>query len=159
MAAIKLTRDAVALVDDNDYEALSKYKWYCSTKGYAVRDVIVNGKKRSIRMHRIIGGAMCKQQIDHINHDKLDNRKANLRVCTNQQNQFNSPPQANSTSSYKGVHWNALLGKWRARIIKDNKPKHLGCFELENDAAIAYNKAAKELYGEFAYINNITNWR
>jgi len=155
MAAIPLTKNQVAIVDEKEFEYLAKFKWYCSTKGYAVRDIVINGKKKCQWMHRIVSGAVCGVQVDHINHNKLDNRKENLRFCNNQKNHFNSPPQKGGSSKYKGVHWDSKSKKWRAQIHLGDRKKSLGSFKDEEDAALAYNEGAKKYFSEFAHLNKI----
>jgi hypothetical protein len=91
---------------------------------------------------------------DHINHNGLDNRRANLRLCTPQQNSFNQRPRRNSTSIYKGVSWNSEVRKWKAEIKHNGRTISIGYFEKEQDAAIAYDDYAAELFGEFAWLNH-----
>ena len=90
---------------------------------------------------------------DHINRDKLDNRKANIRVTTQKNNSFNRGSDRNTSSEYKGVSYSKKAAKWRAYITENGRFKHLGYFLNEYDAAMAYNKRASELHGEFAYFN------
>ena len=105
-----------------------------------------------IYLHRYITGAPDGMFVDHINGNKLDNRSCNLRVCTMAQNNMNTGPK---TGKYKGVHWSKTQKKWVSQITKDGKTQTLGSFGTEEAAAIAYNKAATELYGEYAYINKV----
>lgn len=164
---IRLTRGKVAVVDDEDYEFLSRYKWFAvkSKKGntyYAIRRFQQNGKDKSMLMHRQIMDADNKGIIkgrrlfiDHKNRNGLDNRKSNLRFCTMSQNIANSRPTRNSSSKFKGVCWHICCGKWYARIMQKRRCIDLGLFENEVDAAKAYNQKAKELFGEFARLNVI----
>ena len=97
--------------------------------------------------------------VDHINGNKLDNRKQNLRFVTQQQNCFNSKrkkphPNSKNPSHYKGVSWRNDRNKWRSTITKDGKRIYLGLFENAQDAALAYNKAAKKYHGKYAKLNN-----
>ena len=105
-----------------------------------------------IYLHRYITGAPDGMFVDHINGNKLDNRSCNLRVCTMAQNNMNTGPK---TGEYKGVHWSKTQKKWVSQITKDGKTQTLGSFGAEEAAAIVYNKAATELYGEYAYINKV----
>jgi len=92
---------------------------------------------------------------DHINHNTLDNRKNELRVCTQSQNNMNSRKRKNCTSIYKGVCWKKQFMRWDSYIMVNQKQIYIGRFKSEKMAALAYNKKAKELFGEFAYLNNI----
>lgn len=160
MKRINLTQNKVAIVDDQDYDWLSRRKWYAhkGTHGYyAVRNSKkCEGKKHLIRMHRAIMGLQYgdKQEIDHINHNGLDNRRCNLRVCTHRQNGYNQTSKTGS-SKYKGVSWYKPYKKWESYIDTNGKRQKLGYFDNEIDAAKAYNDKAKELFGEFACLNKI----
>ena len=94
-----------------------------------------------------------KLYIDHINGDKLDNRKENLRLATNQQNSMNRKPHKNSSSKYKGVYWSKRENKWIAQIVINKKNKYIGRYQDEKEAALAYDKAAREHFGEYAKLN------
>ena len=156
MKQIELTQGQYAIVDDEYFDEVNQYNWY-SNNGYAVRSVeISKGKRTKQQMHRIITNCPDGFEVDHINHDKLDNRKSNLRVCSTSENQQNQKIRTKAkTSSYKGVNFDKHAGKWRARIMLNNKREYLGYFTNEIDAAIAYNVAAIELFGEFALLNEI----
>jgi hypothetical protein len=143
------------LVDIEDLDKISKYKWHIS-KGYAQSSVNIKGNRVTIKLHRIITKPNKNEEIDHINHNKLDNRKENLRVCTRKQNTRNTLKRKNCSSKYKGVTWKTHTEKWRSRLF-NNKNISLGCFEDEKDAARAYNEKAKELFGEFAHLNEISD--
>jgi len=155
---IPLTQGQFAIVDACDYEWLSQWKWHFS-QGYAARHVYQpkSGVKRhNVMMHRAINQTPDGLDTDHINGDKLNNRRCNLRSCTKQQNQFNASPRTKGKSKYKGVYLLTCHKKyqyWIARININGKRKHLGCFKMELDAALAYNEAAIKYYGEFARLN------
>ncbi len=158
MKRIPLTQGKFAIVDDEDYEWLVRWKWYVSKKSgllYAVRNGYceITKKRYQIHMHRLILGLVTGDGLftDHIDHNGLNNRRDNLRVCTPQQNQYNRLPQKKGASEYKGVTWNR--GRWHAEIKFYQKTINLGRFDTEWDAAVAYNNKAIELYGEFAYLN------
>ncbi|MBA7605706.1 hypothetical protein ES703_12840 [subsurface metagenome] len=149
---IALTQGKFAIVDAEDYGRLNQDKWYagkCKNTYYAGR---VEGGK-TIKMHREIMRAPKGVLVDHINHNGLDNRKSNLRLCTNAQNCYNQQACATGTSKYKGVSWHKSRSKWSARIRCDRKLYNLGEFDNEMEAAMAYDDKAVELFGEFAYPN------
>ena len=154
MRRIKLTQGRYALVDDNDYEYLSGFKWgYNRKRGYAVRTPPRSMEiRKSVYMHREIIKVPPDMEIDYINNIKLDNRKKNLRICSHIENQRNLPLSRN-TSGYRGVSWHKPAHKWRATIKVNKKFKHLGLFEDIRDAARAYDNAAKMYHGSFARLN------
>jgi hypothetical protein len=159
MKEIQLSQGKVAIVDDKDYEYLSKFKWYASYSRsgfYAVRSNRQGQKPSHILMHRVILNAPLDKEGDHINGDTLDNRRCNLRLCSHSQNICNSrKPTDSKTSIYKGVSLPKGYKRWKACIAINGRNKHLGFFSNELDAAKAYNKAAIELFGEFARLNVI----
>ena len=156
---IALTQNKYAIVDPEDYERLSKYKWHINTgRGtfYAARCMWVRRerKTKSIKMHREIMKIDDELYVDHINGDGLDNRKANLRAVTIMQNSWNMKKvRRNCWSRYKGVTWNKRRNKWVAQIMTRGETKFLGGFEDEIKAAKAYDEAAKKYHGEFACLN------
>lgn len=156
MKEIKLTQGQVALVDDEDYEYLNQWKW-CANRSiggyYAVRTdkQKADQKRETICMHRLILNAPKGLQVDHINHNTLDNTKQNLRICTNSQNQMNRSPCGKS--KYLGVTYYRNNTCLRASIKANNKSIHLGYFKTEEEAAHAYDEAAKKYFGEFANLN------
>ena len=156
MKTIELTKGYVALVDDADFEWLSQRKWCASYErngnAYALRGYRSGDRKRTIKMHREIMGAKPGQQVDHKNGDTLDNRRANLRICTQSQNNMNRHTRT-GTSRYKGVCWSKAKRKWQAGIQVDGKTKFLGYFHNEIEAARAYDVAARDLFGEYANLN------
>ena len=158
MKKISLTKGKFALVDDEDYDFLMQWKWYCGSHGYAERSVYlgkINGshKSRRILMHRQLMNTQDAMQVDHIDGDKLNNSKNNLRNVTDGENKLNKPAQKNGKSKYKGVHWHGQRKKWTAQIKRGKKRLSLGLFLREEEAAMAYDIAARELHGEYAYQN------
>lgn len=153
-AEIPLTRGLAALVDDADAEWLGQWKWAaCKNRNgfYAMRTQRVRGgagKKLYIYMHRVICRPAEGMQVDHINGDKLDNRRANLRSCANAQNQANKGPNKNNKSGFKGVY--LYRGVYRAGITIDGVTKWLGSYASIDDARQAYEGAARRFHGAFA---------
>jgi hypothetical protein len=147
---IKLTQGKVAIVDDEDYAWLNQWKWCYSTAGYAIRAIRINGKRKTIFMHRIILKTPNDLFTDHINRNKLDNRRENLRICTASQNKANQSAQHNNTSGKKGVTWQKDIQRWKAQINFKQKIIYLGDFKDIEEAARAYAKKSFELFGEFA---------
>ena len=152
------------LVDDEDYEYLNQFKWSMTKKGYVQgyigKKTTKFGNVRNMQMHRVIMFDKLKSGVfvDHINGNKLDNRKCNLRLCNLTENNRNRGKihfkQSQSVvSKYKGVWWDRT--KWRTAITVNNKKIYLGRFYNEDEAAKAYNEASKKYFGEFSYLNNI----
>lgn len=154
MKKLTLTKGKYTIVDDDDYEYLSKVKWKYHD-GYAIRNVSSKGTHRMEIMHRVIMSAPKGFVVDHINGDTMDNRKENLRLATVGQNAYNSKPQQGRSSKYKGVTFSKRYQKWKAQITARKSLKFLGYFADELEAARAYNKAAEELFGEFAWLNDL----
>ena len=150
MKEIPLTQGKVAIVDDDMFEYLNQWKWHLSKFGYAVRK-----PKEQIYMHRLIMGSPKGMATDHINRDKLDNRRENLRTCTTSENMQNRGKQSNNTSGYKGVFWSIPAKRWRAQIVVMKKAIHLGLFDTPEEAHEEYLKAEKKHFGEFAYLNQV----
>jgi hypothetical protein len=163
MKEIILNHGEKAMVDDEDYEYLSQWNWYCLINyknKYAVRTDFKNGEyKKSIRMHRVIMNTPRKLTVDHIDGNGLNNQKANLRNCTVTENIYNRRKHKNGTSSFKGVSIASILQKGRlykyylAQIRKDGVGHNLVYYKNEKDAAMAYNEAAIKLFGQFANLN------
>jgi hypothetical protein len=144
MKEIPLTQNKIAIVDDKDFEELSKHKW-CINKSksyvYAARRVRINGMTKLFKMHREILKLSYKDGkiVDHINHNGLDNRKCNLRLVDKSLNGYNCKKYINNPSGYRGV--TKRKNKWRAAIRINGKLKHLGSFSSVRDAALAYDCA------------------
>lgn len=156
MKQIALTQGKFALVDDKDLEWLNQWKWFAKKNNnnyYAVRSSKWP-KQRHIFMHRVIINAPNDKYVDHANLNGLDNRRSNIRLCTNSQNVRNQRiTKTRGTSQYRGVSWDSKVKKWRACIVLECKLRHLGYYKSEHRAAIVYNDAAKELFGEFSRLN------
>lgn len=145
-----------AQVDDEDHDRLAKHKWYLRKDGYAGRNEHPDGKTKTILLHRAVLDAPAGMQVDHIDGDKLNNRRSNLRLVTPAQNQYNRRP-SDGSSRYKGVSWHKRHTRWTAYIKIDGKQHYLGFFENEIDAAVAYDMAALEHFGEYARPNVLPN--
>lgn len=145
------------LVDDEDYKYLNKFKWRITGAGYARRESSRTlGKQKCVLMHREILGILNSLELgDHIDHDKLNNQRKNLRTCNHNENARNRVGRGKS--KYLGVscyeHNSKLTNKYKAGIYINKKTKHLGYFKTPELAAKAYDKAAKEYFGEFANLN------
>jgi hypothetical protein len=155
MAYATIDDGTVVQVDDQDIALLERYTWRRDKNGYAQRRTSLNGKEGyNMFLHREIMGAVKGQVVDHISGDIDDNRRENLRICTNNQNIKNQKKQRVKTSSiYKGV--SLVKGRWQAQIGHEKQHYYLGMFDDEMLAAHAYNKAAVALHGEYACINPI----
>jgi len=158
MGTIPLTQGFVALVDEEDVYFLSQWKWHVFKEqytNYAARGVRQGGRVKTILMHRLLLTAPQGKQVDHRDHNGLNNTRANLRLCTQNENQHNRRKNSHSLSQYKGVTWWERLHKWRGEIRLNGKWMYLGYFDNEEDAARAYDKAASLLFGEFARLNKV----
>ncbi|MDR3541439.1 MAG: HNH endonuclease [Desulfosporosinus sp.] len=139
------------LIDVEDYEKVKLYTWYKNIDGYAV----TRRDGKTTRLHRLLMEVPDYLQVDHINRNKCDNRRSNLRFATNKENARNVGLQKNSSTGVKGVNYDARINKFRARIRVDGRLIHLGHFSNLIDASGAYDRAALHYFGEFAFLNNL----
>ncbi len=148
---IPLTKGKFAIVDEKDYERLSRYRWHaiCIRGHWYARRYAGRG---AIMMHREIMDAPQDKCVDHVDGNGLNNRRCNLRLCTQQQNMQNRRPLLR-TSKFKGVSYYKSTEKWHAEITYWGKKTYIGSFDDEIEAAKAYDRKAIELFGEFAYLN------
>jgi hypothetical protein len=147
------------LIDAEDLPKISGYKWSVSSDG-GTRMYVSTRIEGKIYLHRVLLEAPHDHKVDHRNGNPLDNRKANLRLATHQQNMFNCRKAQTygrkpTASSFKGVTWDKSCGRYKAQIMKDGVNHNLGRFRDERSAAMAYARAAQEMFGEFAYTNLI----
>lgn len=152
---IQLGHEKFTIVDEEDYEVINSYNWSLrkptkTNNNYYAKGGI--GQGRLVYLHQFIMN-FPTLLIDHINHNGLDNRKSNLRLCVQSQNNQNNLKRALKTSQYKGVSWGNK--KWRVHIMCNGKLIYLGSFLSEEEAALVYNEKALELFGEFACLNII----
>ncbi len=161
MKSILLTRGKSAIVDDDDYGMLSTIRWTAHSQGYAYCRHSVGDKTKCVYMHRLVVKAKKGEIVDHINRDRLDNRKCNLRIVTHIQNTLNTGVSSTSKSGYKGVcKWwvkkkngEELSTPWRAYYKDGKKQIQIGSFKTAKEAAIAYDKAIVKERGIFAVTN------
>ena len=148
----KYDKGKYALVDDEDYEVIGKWKWHLSKDGYVKRTYKAGSKVKAQLLHRaILANGSNKKHIDHINHDKLDNQKHNLRWASPSENGGNSKLSKSNTTGYKGV--TKRHGKFRSHIRHNRVLIHIGVFDTPEEAAKAYDKKAREMFGEYAWLN------
>lgn len=155
LARVYLTLGQTSIIDLEDIDLVQEYNWSTGSIGkyfYALR----NDKGHRIYLHRFILRAPANTVVDHINGDTLDNRKANIRITDKRGNACNSVSRPNTSSRFKGVSLAKRNNKWEAYICINGKKKNLGVFKNELDAAMAYNKAALENFGEYARLNRTT---
>lgn len=148
MKTINLTQNKVTLINDIDYDFFCQWNWYYLNSGYAVRKSGGRFNQKLIYMHREIMNAPEGKEVDHINGNRLDNRRENLRIVSRQENRLNHPKR-NNKSGYTGVVFIEEKNKYRATITYKNKTRNLGYFSSAQDAGIAYKKEAEILFGEF----------
>ena len=158
---IPLTQGYCSRIDREDYAFVRDAgPWHLQKNArelMAVRNVRREGAWTYEYLHRVLLNCPSGMVVHHLNHNELDNRRANLRIVTYSENAGDQHKTRRPTSSvYKGVHWASYANKWRATIGGGGRPIHLGYYESEEDAALAYNRAASIKYGVFATLNMVT---
>lgn len=153
---VLLVEGQSVIISEKDLAIVSTYHWHINnTRGYVQSSIYCNGKTKNVKMHRLILGILDpKIKIDHQNGNQLDNRRENLREASPSSNAANARKRKGKcTSKYKGVFLHKNSGKWAAKIKSNYKETWLGYFDKEKDAALAYDKKAKEVFGSFAKLN------
>lgn len=145
---IHLTGGGVAIVDEEDFESLSRYRWKRHTSGYACRSQRIKGKHVCVLMHREVARAPAGTQVDHIDLDKLNNTRANLRIVDRATNERNKPPTHRNKSGVKGVSFDASRGKWKAATKHRGHQYTIGRFATLDEAKRAYAEFVLRLTGE-----------
>jgi hypothetical protein len=149
---VPLSKGLLSLIDKEDFDKIKNYGWYArfdrvGKTYYAV----TRTHGTNIIMHRLILNAPNSLVIDHTDHNGLNNRKSNIRICTQSQNCMNKKVQSNNTSGYRGVSFHKKKNKYQATIMDNRKQIYLGAFNTAIEASEAYQAAAKKLFGEFYY--------
>jgi len=156
MKKIALSQGLLALVDDEDYKRLSRYKWYAKKGVYTYYAARRNGSGNTPKtlMHRELLNAHLGELVDHADRNGLNNQKNNIRLCNTVENNRNTRLRNDNTSGLKGASFHKGTQRWVARINLNKKPVSLGYFKTAEEAALAYDKAACELFGDFASPNS-----
>jgi hypothetical protein len=157
MKEVPLTQGLVAIVDDEDYELVSRYTWQAVSNGadyYAVCTIYEDdGTQWPLRMHRLIMNAPDDMEVDHVNNNTLDYQRSNMRLATRSQNNANrTMPQGEGGSGYRGVY-RTTSGRWRAQIKSGGTIHQLGSYDTPEEAARAWDEAALQMHGSFARLN------
>lgn len=152
---IALTQGRYTIIDSIDFEWLNQYRWQVDSDGYAVRRMLKGEGHRNgkIRMPRFIVNPPKGMVVDHINGNKLDNRRENLRVCTQAENARNRKVTKRNKCGYKGIYWVERDKRWKGYIHVKGKGLHLGYFKTLLEGAQAYDQAALKYFKEFAHLN------
>lgn len=149
---MKTVNGDIFIIDYDDYETVSRFRWYLDRKqGY----ILTGNGKTTTRLHRLILKAPDGMVVDHIDGNPLNNTKVNLRICTQKENCCNRRKIKKSSSIFKGVHYLKAEDNWQAYIVCNHRKKHIGVFNSEKMAAIAYNKEAAKQFGQFARLNEV----
>lgn len=155
MKKLYLNNGQFALVDNEDFDYLNQFSWSLMGKGYVRRGVRIGNKNKTIALHREIMKHPEGKEIDHINHNKLDNQKSNLRICSHQENLRNQKIRIDNSTGFKGVCYRYNLSKtrpWQARIFFNGKDNHLGLFATKEEAVFTYSTFAIKYFKEYVKI-------
>lgn len=145
-------RQLLVMVDDEYYENLSQFNWQVDRYNSVSSHTTDKGR---ILIHRYIMDCPIYLEVDHIDGNRLNNQKSNLRLANSSQNKMNRGARSDNLSGFKGVSLHKKTNKWTSRIMIDGKYKHLGLFKTKEEAATVYNTYAKESFGEFAWLNKV----
>ncbi len=148
--ALPLPHGLFAIVDDEDFERCSQFRWYLNSHGYVMREIRRSGARTIQYLSRFVMNAPVGVLVDHKEGDLLDNRKSQLRFCTKSQNMCNRGKNKNNTSGHKGVTWDKSRSKWRAQIEVNGKGISLGYFTDVTSASASYAEASLRYHGEFS---------
>jgi len=154
MKRIKISsrdKEMYTFVDDADYEMVSKYRWFVNPQGYVWAGDYSGGwrNRKALLMHRLLMATPVGQTVDHIDHNPLNNQRANLRLASYAQNNMNTRLRSDNTSGHRGVYWESRRNCWRVCINFEHKQIHVGQFKDKQEAITAYDNKAKQLYGQF----------
>lgn len=155
IAYVPLTKGYEAIIDAADAPLVEGYAWKAfvdTRRVYATTEIGGRKNKTAIRMHRLIMDAPDGLDVDHIDHNGINNRRHNMRLCTRSENLQNQRRRLDNTSGFKGVNFYKRTGRWRAYIMRDGKERHLGYFDTPEDAYAAYCSASKVLHGEYGFV-------
>lgn len=152
MKTIPLTQNKIALVSDEDFEELSKYKWHLHTTKFGDYARTSNPKRY---MHTFLMNPGHGYEVDHQDGDGLNNQRSNMRICTSSQNKANQKVRSDNVSGFKGVSWDKSREKWLAQTHYKGKYKYIGRFANKLEAVNAYNTTVIELFGDFAKVNRV----
>ena len=142
------------LIDREDFDTINKFTWFKGRRGYPIAHLKLEGKKLTRPVHKVILSDVGKDMnIDHINRDRMDNRRSNLRVCSHQENMFNQRKRNTNTSGYIGVAYHKAANKYESYINLDAKKHYLGLYDTAIEAARVRDEYAKRMYGEYAKLN------
>lgn len=153
MKTIVLSRGQVTFVDDEDFEYLTQWRWYMNTYGYATRCYMTEGKIKRLYLHRVVTEAPKGIFTDHIDGDRLNNQKGNLRLVNQKENSQNRKKGINNRSGYIGVSWDNYNKRWKAQGMFEGKQKFLGNFKDPVSAAKCRDEFVKTVYGSYAKLN------
>ena len=154
MQLLPIKDGGFTLINDWIYDIVRQWTWRLDVDGYPRTAISINGKRCRTHLHHfVMGKPFGLWEVDHKDHDKLNNLKSNLRWCTHRQNNYNRMAAVGGASVFKGVHWDARKNRWGVRLKMGGYRKRFGRYRTEIEAALAYDAAAKEYHGGFAYLN------